>query len=278
MAARLIHNGWRVHSLLRSPGSPEARRLGERGVKFFRGDYYDTEALQQALDGCAAVFIALASRSLEDPAIEPRQTRLILSYAKDAGVKTIVCSTILGVGDYKNSNSAAGSHNAPFHKFLSAKEDTEAVVRAGGFESYTLLRPGFLMANFLGTKALRYPELQDKGEWTTTFSPGFRVPMVDEADIASFAVAAIEDPDAYNHRNIAIAGDILTPDQMMATLSLATGREMKPVYVSQDAGLTQIPLAMEEFALGVAPTPVVRKDAISLGTFQQYLQREAGTV
>lgn len=83
----------------------------------------------------------------------------------------------------------------PTTRSIESRHAIESLVRAFNFPlGYTILRPGFFMANLVGARAAGYIA---SGGWKTALRPETGLPLVDHEDIARFAVAAFRDPEKF---------------------------------------------------------------------------------
>ncbi|KAI4601985.1 hypothetical protein KJ359_010851 [Pestalotiopsis sp. 9143b] len=154
---------------------------------------------------------------------ERRHAENIVKAAKAAGISQVLVSTSLGVFTLETGQQqiTPGSFMA---RHLASKVAVEQVVRDGGFQYWTSLRPSFLMANFLEPKVARYPEPRGQGTWTTAMTPETRLALIDHVDIAAYAVAAFKDPERFHERAVGLASEMLTVQEALTTLGQLAGR------------------------------------------------------
>lgn len=121
-------------------------------------------------------------------------------------------------------DGVAVSAGSFMQKHMINKRSIEKMVEDAGFESYTLLRPTFFMANFLEPKNKRYTEIRDEHQWTTAFTAESEFPLADHEDIAKFTIAALQNPEKYHRRALSIASDQLKIQDILDQLADAIGR------------------------------------------------------
>jgi uncharacterized protein YbjT (DUF2867 family) len=209
-----------------------------------------------------------------DASKEFQQAVNIMRIARAAGVKHVVYSSIFPVQD--NSNP-----DGPLAQIRKYKQRIEKEISNAGFESWTILRPGFFMANFLPSKVLIYPGVTETGVFTSAYRADTRLPLIDPEDIAKFAIAAFQKPDAFNGQTIELAGEILTFDEALRLLSSAAGRNLRGNYLS-DEEIEKImatnPLLGSQVAARNMADLVnmnqVRSWGVPMGTFADFLRRE----
>ncbi|RYP50586.1 hypothetical protein DL768_003931 [Monosporascus sp. mg162] len=220
--ARLLRGlGWNVHATTRDLSSSAAVALKSIGVHLNECDWDNTKILGDSIKGCGKLFLCLLP-NWDDPSCERRQCQSILNIAKAAGVKQVVASTTLGVSQLDaNVRVAPGSF---MEKHMINKKSLEQAVEDTGFEHFTFLRPTFFMANFLEPKVKRYNEIRDHRSWTTSMTPDTQLPVVDHVDIAKFAMAAFQNPEAFHDRAIGLASDQMRVQEMLDLLAEAAGQ------------------------------------------------------
>jgi uncharacterized protein YbjT (DUF2867 family) len=233
LARQLRQLNWSVHATVRDSESIAAKELVSAGVDITEGDWDNSEALKNSIAGCNKLFLCLYP-NFADMECEYRQAQNILRIAKEAGVKQVVASTSLGV-----SQLDAEVHVTPgsfIEKHLRGKKSIEEAVAAEGFESYTFLRPAFFMANFLNPKNSRYPEVKDKGTWTTAMTPDTGFPVTDHEDIGRVTIAAFRDSEKFNGRAIGLASDLLNAQTTLDILSEAAGKpgSLKAIFLTEE--------------------------------------------
>ncbi|KAF9885990.1 hypothetical protein FE257_012168 [Aspergillus nanangensis] len=282
IAHHLLKQNINIKTITRSINSSSAQDLKSHGVTVTEGDFDNEETLRTALTGCTSVFLNLMPNFLNTEA-EHEQAQRIISIAQASGVKHIVYSSALAINDPQRL-----PHYDPasfFAKALRSKLAVENQVRTAGFETWTILRPGNFMSNFLLPMAKMYAGLTESGTWTTALTAETVLPMVDPNDIGQFGAAVLVDPARFHQQEVEIASQMMTVDEVLKVLSKVTGKELKASYMSREEIDAQAPanplisaqLAMRDMAMFV-DIEEVRKWGLKLGTFEQFLEREADRV
>jgi len=227
VARRLLSEGYRVRFLTRDPGSDLARRLIAAGARAAKGDYEDRASVKAALQGVTAVF----SVQLPGPH-ERNQGSLLVEEAQRAGVRHFVHASV----------AAASRHTAfPrwgtgywYDDYWRAKWDVEEQVRGAGFARYTVLRPAFLMENFIPPAVARmFPDLH-RGELATAMRRDTVVDLVSAEDVGAFVAAALKAPERFSGHSIDLAAAAPTIGEIGETLSKALGRDIRVVELSPE--------------------------------------------
>lgn len=265
-------SGVEVRALVRDPSAAAAQELAALGVVLAKGDLEDGASLASAARGVGAVF-SVQSANPRDTGAEARQARALVEAAKAEGVRVFVQSTVSGVDLYL-AEEKAGADGAWDRAYWQAKADVESAVMAAGFEAGAILRPAFMMENFIGAKAQRmFPGLSE-GVLRSAIAGDAELALVAADDVAQAAILAI-----FNRNPMSVlelASDRLTMAAIATTLSEAWKRPIRaetessetlvargfyPGWVSMQGWLNAVgyPARPEQLlCYGVAPTPLKR--------------------
>ena len=171
--------------------------------------------------------------NFQDPTAEPRHARNVVAAAKDAGtVATIVVSTTVKTGEHvawaaKDPNYVLADYYAPSHA-------VEEVVRGAGLKHYTVLRPVWLMHNFLPPEAGRiFPEIKE-GRMGFASSPETQMPHISAEDVGKFAAAALTEPERFSGHEIELGVGGMTVSGVVKTLSEVSGVQLEAKYYSPE--------------------------------------------
>lgn len=280
VARHLLKQNKTVNAITRSLDSPMAQKLQSLGVNLFSGNLDNEDALNAGMQGCTGLFLNLPP----DPTVAVDYAKCILGIAKDSGIKYVVYSSAFGVDNLEKYT--AWNPNSVIEAVTRPKQAIEALVRDYGFESWTILRPGNFMANFVAPKiSAAYPGLETTGIFRTSFEKTTIIPMVDPDDIGKFAVAAILDPARFNRQCISIASELLTVDQIMACLSKTTGINISAYYLSDEEIKTETAknspaswhVALRDLTQFV-DMDKLKTWGIPLNSFSDFLEREKENV
>lgn len=282
VARQLLAKGYAVHAITRAADSPAAIELKSMGTKLFVGELDDEQVLQSGLQGCTGLFLNVPVNPLT--AVE--YTKHILSAAKTTdSINHIICSTAYGT-DNPEKLAAWNPDGGLLAMVIKPKIVMEDLVRNSGFEYWTILRPGNFMANFLQPKvSIAYPGLEIKGVFRTSFEKTTPIPMIDQDDIAKFAVAAFLEPARFHQQAIELASELLTVDQIMDDLSQASGKKISAYYLSdaeyESEAANNSPASWHKGLRDIAQfvdMEKVKSWGIPLNTFKQFLKRERNVV
>ncbi len=214
-----------------------AQSLIDAGTQPVYGDLKDPASLKPAVAGIETVITTANSvlrggtDSIET--VDRRGNQYLIEAARQAGVKHFVFTSAYG---------ASADSPAPF---LQAKAETEATLRESGM-AYTILAPNSYMEIWFGI-LIGLP-LQS-GQPVTLVGTGSRKhSFVSMGDVASFALAAVDNPDALN-QHITIGG----PEPMsyldaLAVFGRVTGSEIPVQFVSPGEPIPGVPEAVAPMA------------------------------
>ncbi len=214
----LLAHGHTVRAMTRTPEKAEA--LKQLGTEVVQGDLRDPASLAWACAGVEKVLTA-AHGFNPGPAdnnphtVDEVGNRQLIDAAKAAGVQHFVFISILGV-----------TPDSPMELFR-IKYATEQYLKASGL-SYTILRAAAFM-EFWG--AMVGEPILKSGK-TTIFGNGNNpINFVSAADVAAFAVIALEDANARN-QTINVGGpENLTLNQVAALFEKVGGQPAKKSHV-----------------------------------------------
>ncbi|HZR38408.1 MAG TPA: NmrA family NAD(P)-binding protein [Nevskia sp.] len=231
-ARALLAGGRRVRFLSRDPQSPAARALAEAGAEAVRGNLNDAASVRAALRGVRGVF----SVQLVGPQ-ERAQGFGLVDEARRAGVPQFVHSSVTGTAQHRGFPRWGSGYWS--EDYWTAKWDIEEKVRGAGFAHATVLRPAFMMDNFIPPKVNgMFPDLA-RGEIATAMRPDTTLQLIGAADIGAFAAAAFAQPQAFAGHSIDLAAEAPTVAQIAATLAQVLGREIRAVELTPQQALAR---------------------------------------
>lgn len=283
VARELLAAGASVHAVARDISTPKAKALEALGVKLWHGDFDNEAVLTAAIKGTNAMFLNFFP-DFTDHSANLRQANLIMRIGKEAGVKHVAYSS--GVAVDRKHEFTHYDPNSLVNIFLQSKVDIEHAVRDAGFPTYTLLRPGSFMANYIIPFAPRqYPGLVETGKWVAAQLPSTTLPLVDTKTIGVFSAAALLQPERFNGKTITYADEKMSNAEVLRKLSEATGRDLQLVPMAQeeiDAQKASNPFIGGQLLLTELERYVDMEEVKALGlplsSFDEFLKREAEAV
>ena len=232
----LLKRGHRVRGLTRSPDTPAARRLADRGAEVVAGDFTSADSLVRAAAGADAMFAVTT----------PFEGGVDAETAQ--GIALVAAARRAGVGHFVYSSVASADRATGIPHFDSKYVVEQAIARER--IPCTIVAPVFFMDNLIapwmapgiagGTLALAMPGT-------------IPLQQIAVADIGAFAAAVIDRGAAMIGQRFDVAGDELTGDAAAAVLSKVTGhpvryRALSPDALRQSPGGEDMALMYEWFA------------------------------
>ncbi|MET7772556.1 NmrA family NAD(P)-binding protein [Nocardia sp. NPDC005366] len=226
----LLEAGRPVHALVRDPESESALGLAERGVRLHRGDFDDKDALRAAVSCAEAVFSMQMPPHPKDPDRERRAADHLITAAVDAGVRTVVHTSVARADEHEQF--AGWNENRWWPLYWTSKAAANDLVRSSSLPHRIILKPAFMMDNFMPPKVAMMFATLANGEITTAMDPETRLDLIAAADIGKVAAEVFADPVRFDGREIPLAGESLTMTEVAAVLSDITGSAVKARHLS----------------------------------------------
>jgi uncharacterized protein YbjT (DUF2867 family) len=219
---RALERGHAVRGLVRATSDADrVSALRDMGVTPITGDLRDADSIREALQGVDTVISTATStrtrredEQLED--VDREGQRQLIRLATAAGVRRFIYISFsggIGVDD----------------PLTLAKRGNEEAVRSSGM-TYTILRPSCFMEAWLSPAlGFDYPNAR-----VTVYGAGTNaVSWISLADVAEFAVLALERPEADN-AVIELGGpEPLSPLEVIAIFERESGREFAVQHVPE---------------------------------------------
>ena len=229
----LLKRGATVHAFVRNPDSDAAKALQEQGAVLFQGTFDDLDSLGAAVAGTTGVFLN-APTDYSDPSVEVRAAEAVIAAARASGtVTTIVASTALKAD--RHLEWVAKDPNYPLGGYFGSNLKVETAVRGAGFQHHTILRPAWLMHNFLPpTAAFIFPEMASQRRLGFAAEPTTIMPYLSSNDVGRYAAAALLEPARFDGHVVERGLSGCTIEQLVRTLSKASGLPVEAQYYSPD--------------------------------------------
>ncbi|KAM0437834.1 hypothetical protein ACHAPT_002199 [Fusarium lateritium] len=220
----LLEAGAKIHAVVRDVQKVPPV-LKEPGVTLFQGESKNFDDVFAAAKGCKGTFL----NTVPWPGLEALQAKTIVEASEKAGVETIVASTTI-LTDDKAAWDNAETKAIQLDGYYSSKTQVEDIVRAGKFQAYTILRPAVLHHDFyLPGAPDNFPRLPTHGELDDLLVNGSKVPYTDAHDLGKYAAAALQDPAKFEGKEIDLANELLTFEEVRDVLVGVSGREVRVV-------------------------------------------------
>lgn len=207
------------------------------GSRHVRADLADPDSLHSAFDGADALFLLVAG---DDP-------QGVLDSAEAAGIRRVVMVSSLGVA----TRPDAYRHPAAFETALRGSGLDRTVLRCGGLNSNAFAWAGSIRADRVAAAPFG-----DVG-----------LPMVDPADVAEVAAAALLRPGHADAVYELTGPAPTTPRERAAALGAALGEPVRFVEQSREEALKQMlafmPEPVAEGTLAILGEPLAAERRVS---------------
>jgi uncharacterized protein YbjT (DUF2867 family) len=259
-ARHLLADGWHVRALVRDPASAAAGSLAAAGAELVVGDMADRESLDKAAEGVHGVFsVQPLGGSQEFAQVEVDMGVNVAEAARAAGARHLVYASV------------GGADRDPIIWHWQTKTRIEEHIRTLGLP-YTILRPVMFMENHASRGTFG---VAGATALVRIIPPGARIQVIAVDDIGALAALAFADPDRFVGRELEIAGDELTREQLVAAISRAVGRTLNldplPREVLAQLGLDADRSPRAGFAGWQADIPALRELHPGLMDFEAWL-------
>jgi uncharacterized protein YbjT (DUF2867 family) len=236
VARLLLKQGYAVHALVRDPSSPAAQALETAGARLFHGGFDDFPVIAAATAGCTGVFMNLYP-TFDDPFRQVSQARNFIKAAREAQtVTTFVVSTSFWAKNPERYSSPDLPKDLQdqLNGYYQIKASVEDLVHAAGFENVTIIRPSFLMHNYLKDgSAPFFPELSKTGELCHAYTPSAKMPHFAASDIGKFGAGALTKPEVFSGKEIELGFENLTMEEVHRSLEKVSGKKI-PIRVRSE--------------------------------------------
>jgi uncharacterized protein YbjT (DUF2867 family) len=214
VARGLIKRGHTVRALTRKPDGAVAKALTEAGAHIVVGALEDRASLDRAVAGADSVF-SMGTPFERGVDVEVQQGITVADAAKAAGA-------------YLVYTSVASADRATGIPHFESKYRVEQHIRSIGAKA-AIIAPVYFMENvYFAADQLR------AGVYATPLTPGRKLAQIAVDDIAQCAIAALEDPVRFAGTRFDLAGDEVSGEDAVATLSRVTGRQFSYFQVPMD--------------------------------------------
>ena len=224
---QLLEKNRKVKGLARATSDAnKVAQLKESGVEIVEGDLKDKSSLENALQG-VSVIISTVSSTLS------RQEGDSIQTVDDEGQNNLIEAAIgAGIRQFVYVSFCAMPGESPLQ---TAKRKVEKHLAESGL-NYTILQPTFFMEVWLSPAlGFDYPNAK-----ATIYGEGKnRISWIAIKDVASFAVASLDNPAAKN-KSIELGGPAaLSPLEVVDIFETSHGKKFELQFVPEEALIAQ---------------------------------------
>lgn len=221
----LLKDGVKIHAVIRdNPDRELPSILKHPNVTIFKGDSTDADSIFKAAQGCEAAYV----NTFPIPGVELQQAKTICEAARKAGVKRAVVCTTFMTGNRAAWDDERTKEIGLYHYYHS-KSQVEDTVRDAGFDTYTILRPGFIHFNYFKPSVLgNFPELvTEEAALYHMYNDDARMPHTDGDDIGKYGAAALQDPVKFGGAEIELGNEFMTIKETRDVLARVSGKDVQ---------------------------------------------------
>ncbi|GAB5365668.1 hypothetical protein AAMO2058_001077600 [Amorphochlora amoebiformis] len=229
---RDMRSRFKIRAMVRDPTTMKARELKERGVHIVKGDMMDEKDMRRAVRGVSSVFLITLEYSFKaggssyNPSkskftcLQATQAKNVLEASKAEGVRHIVYSSALGVGQLFTDFGSSDNYRKYRRKsqiFLD-KMIVEEMIKDSGLR-YTILRPAYFMEMIVNPTY----GISKQGIYPSVWKHNVKMAYTACRDIGRVGSLALVYPDAWDGREMPIVTQILTPKQIVSEIAHLRG-------------------------------------------------------
>ncbi|KAF7325846.1 NmrA domain-containing protein [Mycena kentingensis (nom. inval.)] len=265
-----------INALVRDINAPAAQALLALDANLH---LFETKDLDKAMAGVSGVFIN-PFPDFTDVEGEAKFAASIIAAARAAGtVKSMVVSTVYG------ANVPCDASEYPFlSQYFASKAAAERVVRESGF-AYTIIRPAFLMHNFIGPGVqYQFPDFPSSRVLKVSFPRDFGMAILAAEDVGLVAGAALLDPAAFNGHELDLFSERLTFDEIAKQMGEAVGEAVKAEYrTPEESREAMVALPAVQSQLWHPANPGRENDefiklGLPLTSFREFVRKEMSAI
>ncbi|MGF1672859.1 MAG: NmrA family NAD(P)-binding protein [Rivularia sp. (in: cyanobacteria)] len=185
---------------------PTLKQINDAGIELVEANLDDQNSLETAFTDVEAVYChATAPDTAKPQPEEIERAKRVVRVAKKAGIKHFVY------------NSAGGVDRNTKVSHIQQKAQVEQIIKAANLPA-TMLRACLFMEEFW--KKYTRPGIL-KGTFRFSIQPDKPLHLITTKDMGRIAAYVIKHHDKYIGKDIELAGDVLTPQQMAIAFSKA---------------------------------------------------------
>ncbi|WP_081906736.1 MULTISPECIES: NmrA family NAD(P)-binding protein [Actinomycetes] len=229
----LLRGGNHVRALVRDPQSHAAKRLSERGVQLVPGHFEDARAVRTAVEGADGVFSMQLPPHPKKPDTEVAAATILVEAAEEQGVRTFVHTSVARAGDH--DTFVGWDENRWWKRYWTSKAAANDVVRSSKLAHWVILKPAFMMDNFIPPKAdYMFPQLRE-GQIISALEQASTLDLIAASDIGRVASAAFTDVAAFDHQEFDLAAESLTMTEIGEIVSSVTATPIQVNHLDAES-------------------------------------------
>ncbi|WNZ25558.1 NmrA/HSCARG family protein [Leptolyngbya sp. NK1-12] len=214
-ARHLLKRRFRVRAMTRNLEQLAAKQLVSLGAELVHADLDDRNSLERAIEGADGLF-SVQNFWKVGYEHEIAQGKCLADLAKSFGVRHLIYTSV------------ASCYRKTGIPHWESKWQIEQYIRELGLP-YTILRPTSFMDDWVDMKSEIFA-----GMFAQPLDPQRSLQQIAVDDIGAFAAIAFDNPKEWLGREIALAGDNSSMEEITAAFSRVIGREVQYVQTPWD--------------------------------------------
>jgi uncharacterized protein YbjT (DUF2867 family) len=219
--------GFAARALTRDVNSPKAKELAKLGAEVVKADVDDPASLKEAFGEAYGAFCVTFFWDHLSPEKEIDEVRSMADAARANGLKHVIWSTLEDTRKLVplTDNRMPTIHGKYKVPHFDGKGEADKLFAQAGVPT-TYLLTSFYWDNFIYFGM--GPKRDQSGKLAITMPMGSsRLPGMAAEDIGRCAYGIFKSGQQYVGKTVGIAGELLTGEQMAATLSRSLGQEVR---------------------------------------------------
>ena len=212
-----------ARAVTRDPNSDKAKELAKLGAEVVYGDLANAESVHNALEGAYGAFFVTFFWAHYSPEQEKAEAALFAKAAKEAGIKHAIWSTLEDTRELVPLHDDRMPTLRDIYKVphFDAKGESNKLFTEAGVPT-TFFHASFYWDNFIYFGA--GPKRGENGKLALTLPIGeAKMAGIGADDIGRCAYGVFKNPKEYIGKNVGVAGEHLTGEQMADALGKALG-------------------------------------------------------
>jgi uncharacterized protein YbjT (DUF2867 family) len=212
-----------ARAVTRDPNSDKAKELAKLGAEVVPGDVDNAESVRKALEGAYGAYFVTFFWAHYSPEQEKAEAALFAKAAKEAGIKHAIWSTLEDTRELVPLNDDHIPTLRDIYKVphFDGKGESNKFFTEAGVPT-TFLYASFYWDNFIYFGA--GPKRGEDGKLALTLPIGdAKMAGISAEDIGKCAYGIFKNPKEYIGKNVGVAGEQLTGQEMADGLSKALG-------------------------------------------------------
>ncbi|WP_336832727.1 NmrA/HSCARG family protein [Staphylococcus pseudoxylosus] len=228
-----IKSRYNIRALVRNKNSNSAIELKNKGIEVVEGNWDDLTSLEKALEGIDGVFaVTVPSSDPKDVNQESKQAKNLITASENQNIEKFVQTSVARTGDHMNFKYWGEEYWS--ENYWIQKEKVENMVKNSKLKHWTILKPAYMMENWLPKRAKHFfPELQNN-LLKSAFNSDSKIDLISAIDIGKFTIKAFESKEKFDGKSIELASESLTITQIASKISEITGKSIEVKSVSPE--------------------------------------------